>query len=146
MTISDDGLRASCWPPRLGSFLLYFDDDRWARSPQIDRMLGYRVLSQIHPDDYRYVVDSLYDARQTRQPFSSRHRIVDPRNGTRDVVMVGAPFYDGSGAPVGLEGYCIDVTPARATACDQAAAHLRRRADTGHTETQRHHVRAATQC
>ena len=35
------------------------------------------VLCHKHPDDYRQIADTLDLIRQTRQPFSSRHRIID---------------------------------------------------------------------
>jgi hypothetical protein len=165
MEIPNDRLCVVDWPPGLGSFLFYFDDDRddrWTWSPQVARMHGYQpgtvtagielTLSHIHPDDYLHVAKSLNDARRTRQPFSSRHRIIDTRNCTREVVMIGAPFYGPQGIPVGIQGCCLDMTPAVEAApgtpsdYDHVAACLQTRADTGHTDGERCRVRDATRC
>src|SRR6202165_4499297 len=74
-------------PQRVGWFRFYFDDERWEWSPQVEKMHGYLpgsitpttelVLSHKHPDDYRHIADTLELIRQSRQAFSSRHRIVD---------------------------------------------------------------------
>jgi hypothetical protein len=144
------------WAQRLGWFRFYFDDGGvW--SPQVERMYGYPpgtvapdvelALSHIHPDDYRPVADALYRMRSTHQPFSSRHRVVDARNHTHDVAMIGAPFYDRLGAPAGLHGFCFDMTSAGPVdGQEPVVARLRRQADAGDVDGQRHRVRAATQC
>lgn len=158
---ADTGLRVPGWPRRLGAFLFHFDGDRWAWSEQIEWMHGYRpgtvvadrgaVLPRIHPDDCTHITDCLHEAACTHQPFSSRHRIIDAHNQTREMVMVGAPFYV-RGIAVGIQGYCFDMTPADSAAHavetrdGQLAAHLRMRADTGGTDAQRCWVRTATRC
>jgi PAS fold len=50
---------------RVGWFRLYFDDERWEWSPEVERMHGYEpgtvqpttalVLSHKHPEDYEQV-------------------------------------------------------------------------------------------
>jgi hypothetical protein len=151
------------WPQRLGWFRFHFDDGHWVWSPNFDRMYGYRpgtmapdvelALSHIHPDDYRYVADTLHYLRGTHQSFSSRHCMLDTENRTHDVIMVGAPFYDRDGAPDGMQGFCFDMTPAglgspAALQSDYArvAARLQMNADEGCSEEARDRVRAATQC
>jgi len=72
-------------PQRVGRFRLFFDDDRWEWSPQVETMHGYlpgsvtptteMVLTHKHPDDYRQIADTLDLIRQSRQPFSSRHAL-----------------------------------------------------------------------
>ena len=75
-------------PQRVGWFRLYFDDDRWEWSPQVEKMHGYLpgsvtptteiVLAHKHPDDYRQIADTLDLIRQSRR--SSRRR---PRHSCR---------------------------------------------------------------
>jgi len=86
-------------PHRVGWFRFHFDDDRWEWSPQVEKMHGYlpgsvtptkeKVLADKHPDDYRQIADTLDLIRQTRQPFSSRHRIIDVDGQVHHVVVVG---------------------------------------------------------
>lgn len=84
---------------RVGWFRLYFDDERWEWSPEVERMHGYEpgtvrpttalVLSHKHPEDYEQVAATLDEVRRTHEPFSTRHRIIDvqgrasPHAGTR---------------------------------------------------------------
>src|ERR1700682_2232515 len=56
-------------PQRVGWFRLYFDDERWEWSPEVQRMHGYEpgtvkpttrlVLSHKHPEDYEQVAATL---------------------------------------------------------------------------------------
>jgi PAS fold len=141
----------------LGWFRFNFGDDRWTWSPQVERMHGYHpgttapstllVLSHVHPDDERHVAAGLYDMRRTPHPFSSYHRIVDAHHHVHDVVMIGVPFYDSLGAPVGMQGFYLDATPATASGFDRHAARLRDlAADRRRHEGRRRRVRAATRC
>src|SRR5699024_10344626 len=101
------------------------------------------LLSHVHPDDERYVTATLQDMRRTLQPFSSCHRIIDTRRRVHDVAVVGAPFYDMHGAPIGMQGFYLDVTPLTPTpsgspAYQEVARNLRIAADgDGHTEDRR---------
>jgi hypothetical protein len=89
--------RGAGGPQRVGWFRFYFDDDRWEWSPQVEKMHGYlpgsvaptteMVLANKHPDDYRYIADTLDLIRRTRQPFSSRHRIIDAEGRIHHVVV-----------------------------------------------------------
>jgi hypothetical protein len=73
---------------RVGRFSFCFDDERWQWSPVVQAMHGYEpgtvepttelVLSHKHPEDYSEVVATLEEIRRTREPFSTRHRIIDP--------------------------------------------------------------------
>ena len=84
-------------PQRIGWFRFYFDDDRWEWSPQVEKMHGYLpgsvtpttelVLAHKHPDDYRQIADTLDLIRQSRQAFSSRHRIIDVQGRVHHVVV-----------------------------------------------------------
>jgi hypothetical protein len=163
MDIANDGLYAPAWSSRVGSFQFYFADDRWGWADQIERMRGYLpgttrgsgtelAPAHVHPDDCQPVADTMYDARHAHRPFSSRHRMLDARNRTHDVVMIGAPFRDLHGAAVGMRGYFLNITPADTTVRtthapdENAAARLRTRAENGHSDAESHRIRAATRC
>ena len=84
---------------RVGWYRFYFADERWEWSPEVEQIHGYQpgtvdpttrlVLSHKHPDDHEYVAATLADIRQTRKPFSTRHRIITVQGDTRDVVVLG---------------------------------------------------------
>ncbi len=109
-------------PQRTGWFRFYFEDQRWEWSEQVQRMHGYRpgtvtpttdlVLSHKHPDDRGQVAATINDMVERRQPFSTRHRIVDTRGAVHHVVVVGDQFCDDGGEVIGTHGFYIDVTPA----------------------------------
>lgn len=151
------------WSEHLGWFCFHFDDARWEWSPQVEQMHGYRpgtvspgtelVLSHVHPDDFAHVADILHAVRRTPRPFSSRYRILDTRNRVHDVVVSGAPFYDGCGSLGGMQGSYVDMTPATdgvalgpQSEYDRMAARLRVVSKDGHVDEQRQRVRAATRC
>ncbi|HZU49036.1 MAG TPA: PAS domain-containing protein [Mycobacterium sp.] len=149
------------WSEHLGWFCFDFDDDRWVWSPQVAQMHGYRpgtvspgtelVLSHVHPDDFAHVAETLRAVRRTPRPFSSRHRILATGNRVHDVVVSGAPFYDGCGSLVGMQGSYVDMTPTTdgfalgpQSEYDRMAARLRVVSKDGHERRER--VRAATRC
>ncbi|MEH3136292.1 MAG: PAS and ANTAR domain-containing protein [Mycolicibacterium neoaurum] len=113
-------------PRRVGWYRFYFADERWEWSPEVERMHGYEagtarpttelVLAHKHPDDCGQVAATLDEVRRTATAFSTRHRIVDTRGDTHDVVVVGDRLFDESGCTViGSHGFYIDLTPPRAT-------------------------------
>ncbi|OBF09729.1 antitermination regulator [Mycobacterium sp. ACS4054] len=105
-----------------GWFRFHFTDQRWEWSEQVQRMHGYEpgtvtpttelVLSHKHPDDRGQVAATIEQIVNTRQAFSTRHRIVDTGGNVRHVVVVGDRFFDDDGDVVGTHGFYIDVTPA----------------------------------
>ncbi|ORW06521.1 PAS and ANTAR domain-containing protein [Mycobacterium kyorinense] len=109
-------------PQRVGWFRFFFDDQRWEWSEQVQRMHGYEpgtvtpttelVLSHKHPDDRRQVAATIDNVLHTRQPFSTRHRILDTGGAVHHVVVVGDQLTDGGGVVVGTHGYYVDITPA----------------------------------
>ncbi|HEY7051785.1 MAG TPA: PAS and ANTAR domain-containing protein [Mycobacterium sp.] len=123
-------------PQRVGWFRYSFDDDHWQWSPQVERMHGYlpgaavptteTVLAHKHPEDYRQVADTLELIRQTRQAFSSRHRIVDVAGRVHHVVVVGDQLRDDANNVIGTHGFYIDVTPAEKARQDQITAAVSR--------------------
>ena len=136
MQAQHDGGEALAWgaPERVGWFRYFFDDERWEWSPQVAKMHGYPpdtitpttelVLSHKHPDDYRQIADTLALIRQTRQAFSSRHRIRDVGGAVHHVVVVGDQLRNGDGVVIGTHGFYIDVTPAEQARQDHLTAEL----------------------
>lgn len=128
-----DALAAGA-PQRVGCFRYFFDDDRWEWSDQVQRMHGYEpgtvkpttrlVLAHKHPDDYRQIADTLALIRQTRQAFSSRHRICDVHGNVHHIVVVGEELRDDQARVIGTQGFYIDVTPAELARQDHLAAEL----------------------
>jgi len=126
-------------PQRVGWFRYYFDDDRWEWSPQVETMHGYlpgsvtptteMVLTHKHPDDYRQIADTLSLIRQTRQAFSTRHRIIDVEGRLHHVVVVGDLLHDDDGAVIGTHGYYIDISPSERARQDQVTAAVTRIAE-----------------
>lgn len=108
-------------PQRVGWFKLFFADEHWEWSPQVERMHGYEpgtvqpttdlVLSHKHPDDYGQVAATLDEIRRTSGAFSTRHRIIDTRGEIHHVVVVGDQIFDDAGAVIGTHGFYVDVTP-----------------------------------
>ena len=119
-------------PQRIGWFRFYFNDGRWEWSPQVEKMHGYlpgsvtptteMVLTHKHPDDYRQIADTLDLIRQTRQAFSSRHRIIDVAGQVHHVVVVGDLLREIDGTVIGTHGYYVDVTPSEREHQDQVTA------------------------
>ncbi len=104
-----------------GWFRFYFPDQRWEWSDQVQRMHGYApgtvtpttdlVLSHKHPEDRGQVAATIDKILNTREAFSTRHRIVDTAGNVRHVVVVGDQLFDDDGEVVGTHGFYIDVTP-----------------------------------
>src|SRR6202048_4228154 len=136
MQAQHDGREALMWgaSERVGWFRFFFDDERWEGSPQVAHMHGYPpesvtpttelVLSHKHPDDYRQTADTLALIRQTRQAFSSRHRIRDVQGAIHHVVVVGDQLRNGDGGVVGTHGFYIDITPAEEARQDHLTAEV----------------------
>ena len=127
-----EGALAAGDPQRVGWFRFYFDDDRWEWSPQVERMHGYlpgsvtptteMVLAHKHPDDYRQIADTLDLVRQSRQAFSSRHRIIDVQGRVHHVVVVGDLLREADGTAMATHGYYVDVTPSERERQDEVTA------------------------
>ncbi|OBH91327.1 PAS and ANTAR domain-containing protein [Mycobacterium sp. E2733] len=108
-------------PQRAGWFRFYFEGQRWEWSDQVQRMHGYEpgtvtpttelVIAHKHPADRNEVAATINDMVENRRPFSTRHRIVDTRGNTHEVVVVGDQLCDGSGDAIGTHGFYVDVTP-----------------------------------
>lgn len=104
----------------VGSFRFWFADQRWEWSDEVAAMHGYRpgtvtpttelLLEHKHPDDREQVENTLARAVEKAEPFCSRHRIIDTRGETHDVLVVGDGLLDADGQVAGTAGYYIDVT------------------------------------
>jgi PAS domain S-box-containing protein len=124
---------------RVGWFRFYFEDDRWEWSPQVEKMHGYlpgsvaptteMVLAHKHPDDYQQIAHTLQLIRQTRQAFSSRHRIIDVEGRVHHVLVVGDLLRDDNETVIGTQGFYIDVTPSERARQDQVTADVARIAE-----------------
>jgi PAS domain S-box-containing protein len=131
-----DQALAAAGSQRVGWFRYFFDDDRWEWSGQVYRMHGYRageispttalILTHKHLDDYRQVAATLDLIRQTRQSFSSRHRIRDVAGRVHHVVVVGDELRDERGDIIGTHGFYIDVTPNETVRQSQITAEVSR--------------------
>ncbi|OJZ63890.1 antitermination regulator [Mycobacterium paraffinicum] len=105
-----------------GWFRFYFTDQRWEWSEQVQRMHGYEpgtvtpttelVLSHKHPEDRGQIAATIDQIVNTRQAFSTRHRIVDTAGNVRHVVVVGDRLFDDDGDVIGTHGFYIDVSGA----------------------------------
>jgi hypothetical protein len=116
---------------RVGWFRLYFDDERWEWSPEVQRMHGYEPrtvqLSHKHPEDYEQVAATLDEIRRTHEPFSTRHRIIDVQGRTREVVVVAGHLRNDGGEVIGTEGFYVNVTRSieeHQTAISEAVAEI----------------------
>ena len=105
----------------MGWFRFYFADERWEWSEQVQILHGYEpgtvtpttdlVLSHKHPDDRQQVAATLEEMRRTHRTFSTRHRIIDARGESHDVVVIGDRLNDDEGRLIGTHGFYVDVTP-----------------------------------
>ena len=68
------------------------------------------VLSHKHPEDYEQVAATLDEIRRTREPFSTRHRIIDVQGRTREVVVVAGQLRNDAGEAIGTDGFYVDIT------------------------------------
>jgi fructose-specific component phosphotransferase system IIB-like protein len=115
-----------------GWFRFYFTDQRWEWSEQVQRLHGYEpgsvtpttdlVLSHKHPQDRGQVAATIDQIVNTRQAFSTRHRIVDTAGNVRHVIVVGDRLFDDDGDVVGTHGFYIDVSPAPGQADEDAVS------------------------
>jgi PAS domain S-box-containing protein len=116
-------------PQRVGSFRFYFADQSWEWSDQVQRMHGYEpgsvtpttdlVLAHKHPDDRGQVAATIDQILNTRQAFSTRHRIIDTAGNVRHIVVVGDRLFDDHGEVIGTYGFYVDVSPSREQAQEE---------------------------
>ncbi|MCV7053943.1 PAS and ANTAR domain-containing protein [Mycolicibacterium gilvum] len=111
-------------PARVGWFRYYFADDRWEWSDEVAMLHGYEpgtitptteiVLSHRHPDDREEVADMLGQIQHTDdadRAYATRHRIIDTRGRTHEIVIIGDRLLDDTGRTIGARGFCVDMTP-----------------------------------
>ena len=111
-------------PQRVGWFRFYFADERWEWSDEVAILHGYEpgtvtpttelVLSHRHPDDRVEVAGIIDQVRHTdvdERAYSMRHRIVDTRGETHEIVIIADKLLDDAGRTIGTRGFCVDMTP-----------------------------------
>lgn len=125
----------------VGRYRLDLTTGEWAWSDEVYVMHGFEpgeivpttplMLSHKHPDDRPRVDGVLRRAADTGQPFSSVHRVIDAKGGTRTLAVTGQGRRDpGTGRVTELFGYFIDVTEAhREAAAREATASIRASAE-----------------
>lgn len=124
---------------RVGWFRYYFDDDHWEWSPGVYAIHGYDpgsvvpttelMLSHKHPEDYQAIADVIALVCDTRQPLTTRHRIIDTHRDVHHVVIVGDELRDSRGEVIGTHGFYIDVTPDEESRQDLMSAEISRIAE-----------------
>lgn len=112
-------------PARVGWFRYHFADDRWEWSDEVAILHGYEpgtvtpttelVLSHRHPDDRTEIAAMLDEIQHidadTERAISTRHRIIDTRGATHEIVVIGDKLLDEAGGMIGVRGFCVDMTP-----------------------------------
>ncbi|MFB8281565.1 PAS and ANTAR domain-containing protein [Nocardia colli] len=107
-------------PQPVGSFRLWFADQRWEWSDEVAAMHGYApgeveptttlLLTHQHPEDRERVEGAITAMIENGEPFSSRHRIIDTSGYEHEVIAVADLMADEDGAVVGTQGYYIEIT------------------------------------
>jgi len=121
--------------PVTGWFNFYFADERWEWSPEVAEIHGYPpgsvtpttdlVMRHKHPDDHPKMAAALDLVRRTHQAISTRHRIIDAKGRTRDVIVLAEHLFDDTGAEIGLHGFYVDVTPVQQDGGNRSRDHHR---------------------
>lgn len=105
---------------RVGSFMFLFATGEFHWSAEVAGMHGYPaepmivgsdlVLSHKHPDDRARVAELYREAVDTRSALSSRHRLIDRTGAVHRVVVISKSLLDEENAPIGLDGFYVDLT------------------------------------
>lgn len=69
-----------------------------------------RVVSRIHPEDRKRILEALKNAGQGKHPFNSEYRIVKPDGSIRYVHDQGEISLDENGTPIRMFGTLQDIT------------------------------------
>jgi PAS domain S-box-containing protein len=92
----------------------YLNDCRIAfTGPNPDAGHGSTWMKYVHPDDLEDVLDALYKALRTQQPFSKEYRLRRADGAYRWMFDVASPRRNGDGSFVGLIGSALDITDQR---------------------------------
>jgi PAS domain S-box-containing protein len=78
--------------------------------PQSQQVTFQSYLDRVHPEDRRFVRETVDRARETGRPFLFDHRIVLPDGGIRWTQSRGRVITDAGGTPVRMVGTAQDVT------------------------------------
>lgn len=71
------------------------------------------LLFHAHPDDRPGLVDVLEECKRSGKAFSCYYRLIDARERTRNVVIVGEGMRDVEREVIGIRGYLVDLTESR---------------------------------
>jgi PAS domain S-box-containing protein len=78
--------------------------------PDPDAGYGDNWVTYIHPDDVERVLETLYEALKTKQPFSQEYRLRRSDGVYRWMFDVASPRVNGDGSSGGFIGSAIDTT------------------------------------
>ncbi|MCF6510156.1 ANTAR domain-containing protein, partial [Blastococcus sp. MG754426] len=100
----------------------------WWWSPEMHALIGPEaapcteaLLRVQHPADAARLLAAL-SACGSGQPFAVETHVHHPDRPARPVLLVGEPAGDGAGGVRAVEGFCVDLTAARAQAPDPTGA------------------------
>lgn len=98
-------------PTRVRSFPFFFADERREWSDDAARIRGYEpgaappttapVMRRKHRDDQAKMAAHLDSVRRICNPVSSRHRVIDIRRQTREIVVAGQQIVGEGGVVIG---------------------------------------------
>lgn len=106
-----------------GVFNWEVEPDRTFISPELSAILGkspdnledpVKLLEIVtHPEDGQTLRQRIEDAVKKRLPIEVEFRIVRPDSRVRWIRLMGNAAYDPAGAPVRVDGICLDITDAK---------------------------------
>lgn len=105
----------------MGGFAYSRATDRWTWSPEVYRIHGFDphdvvpttelIRYHLHPDDDETLIDTLWQAMESGDPFSVHFRLIDAQGTPHNVLALGtAEATSGEAPPAGLRGQMIDLT------------------------------------
>ena len=91
--------------------ITYLNERRIAfTGPDPQVRFGETWIANVHPEDVRNVLDTLYKALETQKPFSQEYRLRRSDGVYRWMLDVASPRVNGDGSFAGFIGSAIDVT------------------------------------
>jgi PAS domain S-box-containing protein len=91
--------------------ITYLNESRIAfTGPDPDAGYADKWITYVHPDDVERVLDTLYEALKSKQPFSQEYRLRRSDGVYRWMFDVASPRVNGDGSFAGFIGSAIDTT------------------------------------
>jgi PAS domain S-box-containing protein len=91
--------------------ITYLNERRIAfTGPDLEARYGETWIANVHPDDVKNVLETLYGALETQQAFSQEYRLRRSDGVYRWMFDVASPRMNGDGSFAGFIGSAIDVT------------------------------------